>query len=193
MEVAMKDESIDSMGFMDVARVVAVPLSKQGYLPARDPKTTRLLIALTWGTTAGSMEAAGLRIPTPRGTVLFGNGAVELNDVRNARLLGFNFPEQAVAFRPDSMRDEIEANRYFVALVAFDFQALWRNHKPRVLWVTRYSIREHRNQFDRSLPEISDYASQFFGQETHGFVVKRVKPGHVDIGPLREIDPDAND
>ena len=47
----LSDETIDNLGFMDIARIVEDPLAKQNYLPAKDPKNTGLVIMLYWGTT----------------------------------------------------------------------------------------------------------------------------------------------
>ena len=48
----ISDSTIDKIKFADVAKVIAGPLAGQSYLPAKDPKTTKLLIMLYWGTTA---------------------------------------------------------------------------------------------------------------------------------------------
>src|SRR5208283_3871077 len=56
----MRDESIDDMRFMDVARIIAGPLARKNYLPAKDPGKTRLLIMVYWGATTRS-EFSGMR------------------------------------------------------------------------------------------------------------------------------------
>ena len=188
-DIAMRDETIDNLSFGQIGRTLAGSLAGQNYVPATDPKTTNLLIVVYWGTTSGSAEAPGFSVPTTRGGVHYGGGITELNDIRNARMLGFDFPNRSMAFRfdRDSLVEEIEANRYFVGLVAYDFQLLWRHKVKKVLWVTRYSIREHRNQFDMALPEMTRYASQFFGQDSHGFVARRLQDGRVDVGAPRDL------
>jgi hypothetical protein len=45
------DPTIDKLDFMDIARTIAVPLAGQNYLPTADPKTTKLLLVVYWGTT----------------------------------------------------------------------------------------------------------------------------------------------
>ncbi|HEY5227572.1 MAG TPA: hypothetical protein VIJ19_03470, partial [Opitutaceae bacterium] len=47
-----KDETIDKLDFMDVARVIAPALESQKYIPARDPSATKLVVMVYWGTTA---------------------------------------------------------------------------------------------------------------------------------------------
>jgi TonB family protein len=191
-ETAMVDPTIDHLSFDDIAQTIAGPLKDQNYLPAGEPDKTNLLIVLYWGTTSGSAEAPGFSMPSraaSHGNIMI-TGAAELNDVRNARMLGFDFPSAMSPFKIDPLDlvTEIESNRYFVGLVAYDFQLLWKEKVRKVLWVTRYSIREHRNEFDRDLPAISLYASQFFGQDSHGFVVKRIADGRVDVGPVKNVD-----
>ena len=185
--IGMVDKSIDNLRFEDIARTLSGSLADQGFVRATDPATTRLLIVVYWGTTSGSAEAPQFKIPMSNGDVLNGGGISEMNDILNARMLGFDFQSEVSPARYDPLgiQDEIEANRYFVGMVAYDFQLLLRHKERKVLWVTRYSIREHHNLFDRSLPEITRYAAQFFGQESHGFIVKKLKEGHVGFGPFR--------
>ncbi len=209
-DIAMADYSMDKMSFEQVAGNIAGPLASQNYLPAKDPERTNLLIVVYWGTTSGSAEGPGLSMPfavsTSVGRTRSGGNVTYsmttqnmriggltgvMNDLRNARMLGFDFPNtaQSFTFDPLNLLQEVESNRYFVGLVAYDFQLLLKHNVRKVLWVTRYSILEHRNEFDRSLPEITRYASQFFGQDSHGFVVNRMKEGHVDVGPVSAVGP----
>jgi len=191
-DIAMVDKSIDSLSFSSIARTLSASLSGQNFVQASDPATTKLLIVVYWGTTSGSAEAPGLRTQVASGSVVTNGGISELNDIRNARMLGINFQDDRSPARYDplSLQDEIEANRYFVGLVAYDFQELWRHKVRKVLWVTRYSIRERRNAFNESLPEMTSYASQFFGQESQGVFVKKLQEGHVDFGALKVLNKD---
>jgi hypothetical protein len=65
--------------------------------------------------------------------------------------------------------------------MAYDFQLLWKEKKHKLLWETRFSISERRNQFDKALPIMARYASQYFGQASNGLVRTRVPEGNVDI------------
>ena len=77
---------------------------------------------------------------------------------------------------------EIEENRYFVVLMAYDFQLMWKQKKHKLLWETRFSISERRNAFDKALPVMALYASRYFGQDSHGLVMKHVAEGQVEMG-----------
>ncbi len=54
---ARVDPTIDKMDFMDVARILAVPLAKKQYIPTSDPKNTDELIMMYWGTTRAPEHA----------------------------------------------------------------------------------------------------------------------------------------
>jgi hypothetical protein len=57
-EGARVDPSSDKVDFMSVARTLAGPLAKAGYLPTRDPRMTQLLLLVTWGTTRAPEHAS---------------------------------------------------------------------------------------------------------------------------------------
>jgi hypothetical protein len=119
----------------------------------------------------------------------------EQQDMRNAQLLGYD-SELAQAggteistfkLRRDDLMAEIEQNRYFVILMAYDFQALWKQKKHRLVWVTRMSVREHGGDFAKILPSMVAYSSQFFGQDTNGLIRRPLPEGRVDIGEPKSL------
>ena len=42
----------------------------------------------------------------------------------------------------EDLVSEIEVDRYFVVLLAYDFQVLWKEKKHKLLWETRFSINQ---------------------------------------------------
>jgi hypothetical protein len=115
-------------------------------------------------------------------------------DFKNAAMLGYDsegtigtdygryISHTALGWRAKDDVFEIEENRYFVVLMAYDFQILWKEKKHKLLWETRFSINEGHNRFDETLPVLAQYASQYFGQPTNGLVRSRVLDGNVEIG-----------
>jgi len=93
----------------------------------------------------------------------------------------------ALGAERDDLYAEIQENRYFVVLMAYDFQLLWKEKKHKLLWQTRFSISERRNGFDRALPVMAEYASKYFGQDSKGLVRERVPEGHVDVGEVKSL------
>lgn len=130
------------------------------------------------------------------------NMANQLNtqiDYKNALMLGYDAPGligtekglyvRGTAFGMDrtDLVTEIEENRYFVVLMAYDFQLLWKEKKHKLLWETRFSISERRNAFDKALPVMAKYAERYFGQPSNGLLRTRVPEGRVDIGETRSL------
>jgi hypothetical protein len=250
-EGAAKDATIDKVDFMEVARTIAVPLAAQSYVSNRDPRATKLLIMVYWGTThapehstnsiasqnlqianaaalaantqqvvhfnpADSMApptmaqsaATGYAIRSPEqidmdnamtgamAAVSAENHAREQADARNASMLGYDSAwDEAVRykgtpldFRRKELADELEESRYFVVLMAYDFQMMWKEKKAKLLWETRYSIRNRGNDFENQLAAMSGEASKYFGQDSGGLVRKALPVGHVDIGEQKILD-----
>ncbi len=117
-------------------------------------------------------------------------------DKRIAMLLGYNSWWNATIDAPkgtpgevrrQDMLDELEEDRYFIILMVYDFQIIWRQNKHKLLWETRFSINEHHNQFDKTLPVVAQYASRYFGQGSNGLLRTRVSEGRVEIGEPRSL------
>lgn len=122
--------------------------------------------------------------------------AREQADARNAAMLGYDGEwDKAVAykgtpleFRRKELMNELEENRYFVVLMAYDFQLMWRQKKPRLVWEARYSIRDRGNDFGRQLAAMTQEASHYFGQSSGGLIRKALPAGRVDIGNQRVLE-----
>jgi len=223
----ISDATIDKLRFMDVAHVVAGPLADRNYLPATDPKKTKLLIMVYWGTTAvpgptsdsvayDQLSAAQAEAATPNMSAAQTNASMSKlssamtmlqmeNDMRdkldfqNAKMLGYDAAGTigtdygnhirggAFGAERQELIDEIEVNRYFVVLMAYDFQLLWKQKKHKLLWETRFSISERKNSFDTALPLMAQYASRYFGQASNGLLRTQVQEGKVEIGELKSL------
>jgi len=241
----------DMLDFADVARVIAGPLAGQGYLPARDPGATRLLIMVYWGTTrtpehttdsvanqnlaaanAAALAASnapqmahfglndycaplqvaqastigyGVRTPAQIDvdnamSAAMAAAAAEDHqrtrlDAMNANLLGFDswWAETTqsdgtpLQFRRRDLMDELEARRYFVVLLAYDFQMMWRQKKPKLLWETRFSVRERGRDFSLELAAMAATAASYFGRDSAKLIHASVPEGRVEVGPIKEV------
>jgi hypothetical protein len=117
-------------------------------------------------------------------------------DFKNAIMLGYDSPDgnsligtdhgnqlQFTALRSarNDLVQEIEARRYFVVLTAYDFQLMWKKRGHKLLWETRFSINQPRNDFGKALPVMANYASRYFGEPSHGLVREAVPTGRVEI------------
>ena len=86
-------------------------------------------------------------------------------DFKNAQMLGYdNFDSAGSLVATDRGKSlgrtalsatysqevaEIESPRYFVVLMAYDFQLMWKEKKHKLLWETRFSINQPHNDFQR--------------------------------------------
>lgn len=243
----VRDDSIDQLTFMDVARAVARPLASRNYVPVadRNPEKTKLLIMVYWGithgTAASTSSSASQRLqdkqgstmtppPLPTGAYMahctcdpsqltntfsyVAGGAGKDNeitgafavvaaedrmrseaDMRNAALLGYGSELaatsglQLTAFksRRDDLIAEIEDNRDFVVLQAYDFQTLWKHKKRNLLWVARMSVRERGTDFATALPAMVGNASKYFGVDSRGLVRASIPEGRVEIGDVKSL------
>jgi hypothetical protein len=247
-----RDDTIDKLHFVDVARTVAVPLAAQNYLPAKDPKQTKLLIMVYWGATAGAggasssvahqnlssasqhlsnlqspvmaappyagiMEAPNTRFgpdvtrdplialvakqsaesefASAMAAVALENRQRDKDDWQNARILGYDSelaatagPEFTVQHkRQQDLIEEIEEDRYFVVLMAYDFQMMWKEKKHRLLWETRLSIRQRHHDFANQLAAMVENASRYFGQDSRGLVREPLPEGRVTLGEVKVL------
>jgi hypothetical protein len=115
----------------------------------------------------------------------------DIVDWQNAGILGYDteLPQTGLqlvhnaktGYRDDIIK-EIEYSRYFVVLMAYDFQMTWKQRKQKLLWVTRISIAQLGNDFGKRLPGMALYGSKFFGHDSHGLVRRRLPEGTVEIG-----------
>ena len=185
----VSDKSIDRIKFMDIARIIAGPLQGQSYLATHDPKAAKLLIMVYWGTTIGGRENPAASFDpklAPDGATL------DQFSARVAPLLGYETAlADAVRLRGTGLKflsadvfEDLEYNRYFIVLMAYDFQLLWKEKKHKLLWETRFSINEHHNEFDQQLAPMVQAAAKYFGKDSHG-LIHREQSGHVDLGELK--------
>jgi hypothetical protein len=116
-------------------------------------------------------------------------------DAKNASLLGYDawwdstssFKGTPLEHRRQDMIDELEHDRYFVILMAYDFQTMWKHKKHKLLWETRFSVNQRGIDFDKALPLMALNASRYFGQSSNGLARDSLPVGHVDVGDLQTL------
>jgi hypothetical protein len=181
-----RDPTLEEKTFDDVARAIALPLAGQKYYPSKDHKDTNFLIMVYWGTSTGPSNNPGLfRTHT----------LIEMQLTRNAMLLGYADDQRAtigldrtpLARRRNDLFSDLGGNRYFVILMAYDFQLMRKQKKHKLVWETRFSLSEVGHDFGKALPMMADYAARYFGQDSHGLVRNLVPEGHVDIGAVKSL------
>lgn len=190
-----RDDTIDELGFAQVARMIVGPLAAQEYLSTDNPNTADLVIVVFWGRSIGTSAHPGSMMSD----TLYGPDQDRI-DLQNARLMGFDsegvfgagFLDNSIASAMkkqlhSGVMTAIKEDRYYVILRAFDFQSAWRKRKLRLLWETRFSLSQRHHDFERDLPGMARAASPYFGQDSGGLVRKPIPLGRVDIGTVRSL------
>ena len=117
-------------------------------------------------------------------------------DRRTAMLLGYNSWWNETIDAPKGspldlhkrdMMAELEEDRYYVILMAYDFQLLWKEKKHKLLWETRFSVSEHHREFDKDLGAMTQFASQYFGRDSNGLTHGQLPEGNVEIGEIKSL------
>jgi hypothetical protein len=117
---------------------------------------------------------------------------------QNADLLGYVSELRRVAIyhnKPFSgWRDvvsELEESRYFVVLLAFDFQSLWHAKEKKLLWQTRLSVRAQRSDFGKQLAGMLRTASPYFGGNSGRLIREALPETNVQLGELKVVETDV--
>jgi hypothetical protein len=116
-------------------------------------------------------------------------------DAQNASLLGYDtawndtaqFEGTGLNFRRQDVVTELEQKRYFVVLMAYDFQAMRAGKGSRLLWETRFSVRRSGNDFSGRLAAMAADAAGYFGRSSNGLVRKALPAGRVEVGPVKTL------
>jgi hypothetical protein len=167
--------------------------------PMKDINLQRAQEALA--TFSAEQEANGLADPTAlnSATGAMGMARQGVQDAvnRNAILLGFarslerERQQMMTSTAEITMSNELNEERYFVILMAYDNQTRLKERKSRLMWVTRLSVRSPGNNFTEALPALARVGAEVFGRQVDGLV--RVKAplgrGKVTIGELEVLGP----
>lgn len=204
----IRDGSIDNATFDQIIRLISPALTRQNYVAATDPEDTDLLIFVTWGATNGrdpeSLTNGIMEQALSNVGDWYGNAS--LMDEANRRRDSSNFSNAALLGYREALRDhigmrsygihgtlyedliaDVEEPRYFVILVAYDFKTAWQNKTLIPLWSTRYNIRAIGNHFTVALPDMSQFASRYFGRDSRG-LIRRLNPtGKVHMEDVKVL------
>jgi hypothetical protein len=83
--------------------------------------------------------------------------------------------------------ESLGEDRYFVVLQAFDFKHRLEGKHMQLLWETRFSLSQRGHDFGKDLPRMAQIAGKYFGQESHGLLMKPIPVGKVEIGTIKSL------
>jgi len=168
-----------------------IPYDDGTYRDAVDGLSTAVSNSQNLGSAADSGELTGALM-----MIQMENRQRDLADARNAALLGYA-PEMnrlgdmrwfsGIRTRYDDLVSDVEEDRYYVILAAYDFHEAWKARKKKLLWITRVSISVRGNRFDEQLEGMLASAAQYFGRDTPGLMRGYAPEGKVKIGEPKVI------
>jgi len=111
-------------------------------------------------------------------------------DAQSANILGYT--DEIMRTSPHdpylmTLKDEVEHDRYYIVLLAYDYRGGRKFGFHKLLWETRFSIPETGYDFDKAFPAMTAIAEKYFGQDSPGLVHRNLGEGHVDIGEVQTI------
>jgi hypothetical protein len=82
---------------------------------------------------------------------------------------------------------DLESERYYVAVTAYDFQEALRHNRKQSLWRTVASIDARGNRFDEKLMAMVERASRYFGRDSGRLIRQFEYTPHFDFGELKTL------
>ncbi|MEO6005193.1 MAG: hypothetical protein ABIZ04_01970 [Opitutus sp.] len=211
------DQSMDDVRFAGIVRMLGKYLAKEAYFPANDGKKADLMLVIHWGKTIPFSDALsrnmldqGLqRFSELRLNEVLGDDAVQgLMEIRfaqdariaadrhNANLLGYTselnrrdnpslYAGAGTAYH--DLISDLESERYYVAVTAYDFQEALQHKNKKGLWRTVASIDARDNRFDERLVTMIDKASKYFGRDTERLIRQFDYTPRINFGELKTL------
>ena len=92
-----------------------------------------------------------------------------------------------VTDREKLLTAELNEERYFVVLMVYDYQAMKKEKRSKLLWTTRLSVRTAGNNFTEALPVLAQAGSHVFGKQVEGLVHAKanLREGRVTFGEMK--------
>lgn len=117
-------------------------------------------------------------------------------DRRNANLLGYT---DELRRRADptlygglgtayyDLIEDIESERYYVSVTAYDFQEALQHKNNKGLWRTVASIDARGNRFDEGLMTMVERASRYFGRDSGRLIRQFEYTPRINLGELKQL------
>jgi len=117
-------------------------------------------------------------------------------DRQNANLLGYTselmrrdnpslYGGAGTAY--SDLMEDIESERYYVVVTAYDFQEALQHKNKKGLWRTVASIDARGNRFDERLLAMVERASRYFGRDSGRLIRQFEYTPHIDLGELKTL------
>lgn len=124
------------------------------------------------------------------------NSGNSMSKKEKAWMLGIDdIPEKPDYLSEGNEYEEmLRESRYFVVLLAYDYQLLTKTGEKKLLWSTRYNIRTAGQSYETAIKEMNVVAGDYFGKNFKNLTRKRLDDeSRVQVGEIEVIDDQAPD
>ncbi|MDQ8200140.1 hypothetical protein QEH56_18395 [Pelagicoccus enzymogenes] len=184
---AIRDKSLENYTLQDIVETLASDMEEQNFFPAPSTEEGDLVIVVHWGVTEVEEDWDELFPGDESGDSSGGDFSEEgesldsssdsyssdLSTVRsysktreNAILTGIDKALNKKGTLPSDYQDYmslLEEERYFIVLIAYDWQKLFMEKQKEVQFVTRFSLRSPGTNFIDAVPSLSRAAVPHLG------------------------------
>jgi len=212
------DKSLRTASFEEVAATLAENMKQRNFYPSSSPSEGDLLIVVHYGTTSVEPDLEELFMldstdPYAQGesddtgySEVYSDDFVDLADLND--LDANNTAQHRQTMRNNSLgitkalnrrnittteefdlRVEMQDERYFIILMAYDYEKLRSENERELLWTTRFSVPSIGTNFEDAYPALARAASAYYGTslEKYAKTSTHFGTGTVDIGTLETV------
>jgi hypothetical protein len=161
----------------EVCHTIAVALAKQHYLLMTADHPPQQLLVFWWGSMNPQLEDFGSNDPGDQ---------VFFNEREMLALVGAYKMETMPYWRTNDLKSAARDDRYFVVIMAFDFEAA-RQHQKKLLWMAKMSTPSNGTDLTAVIPALVASGTAAFGQDTMPAVIDSstvLREGKVTLAPL---------
>ncbi len=185
---SVKDRSLERVEFQNVIDQLTDDMRKQNYLPATDTESGDLLIVVHYGVTSVDEDwedLMGITTIESDETGMSEDGDFEFDNTMDqtdaweydtlrsqkgktshSNLLGVDRALRDNSLSNDerhTLHEILEEERYFIVLMAYDWQKIRQDKELKLLWSTRFSMRSPGTNFEEAYYSLSRAAAPYFG------------------------------
>ncbi len=202
----LRDKGLETYTFSEMADSLAATLKKQNYEVTFDKDQSDLVIMVSWGMSVVEIDEsedwAFDSIDEMQEVMTGGEeGEMEvfrpanyerIDENRSMKLMGFDSvldnDSWIVTQEKVELASNLESERYFLIVSAFEAQPFIAGEKPVVAWITRYSVDAKRLNFAEAVSTLNHAASGYFGKNSDKLLKAYVNDGDVKAGELEVVD-----
>jgi len=214
---SFKDKSLSIPSFDEVASTLAENMKQRNYYPSATPEQGDLLVVVHYGVTSVQQDLGELFMldqsdpyadqadPEQFAEVYDDtfddiqrvddlarvNSAAHANSMNNSRLgMGRALNKRHLTTTEEfDLRVEMEDERYFIILMAYDYSKLRQTKEKELLWTTRFSLPAVGTNFVDAYPALARAARNYYGTSLEEYAKSRTHfgTGSVDIGTLETV------